>query len=504
MTVEVESMHASFLGRDLPERLDRDARFLGAPEPPDIVTEDEVGGLPATVQRYLRFMGVVGLPAVTSFRAHLRGEFRMRPGQGFMRTEVWQYNRTAPISRVFWMRIDMAAGLLPMVGRDTYLKGRGRMLGKLFDTVAVADGEGEPFDMGELTTWLNDAVLMAPSMLLRAPVSFLEGDDSSFDVTLTDSGRTVSGRVVLDARGAPVDFHTEDRYADMPGGPVRMGWSTPIDGWRVVDGRPVPTRGSAVWHLPEGDFTYAVLEFAPDSVELNPALSGVGRDRVAASGALDAVRGAAAIAAMLLGSPWLRERYNRWGASQQEWLEAMPGDELVPQPVLLSTRAVTIDAPPEAVWPWLAQIGQGRGGLYSYDALENLMGLDIHSADTVLPEQQWLSRGDLVRLGKPGSPSFCVVSLDAGRSLVLVSADPATGEPVPTPVRDGTGATWQWVLRPIGGGTATRLVSRQRNTHPHGQRTLWRLVESIGFVMERRMLLGIKERVERASVPREQ
>jgi len=187
-----------------------------------------------------------------------------------------------------------------MVGRDTYLKGRGRMLGKLFDTVAVADGEGEPFDIGELTTWLNDAVLMAPSMLLRAPVSFLEGDDSSFDVTLNDSGKTVSARVVLDARGAPVDFHTEDRYADMPGGPVRMGWSTPIDGWRVVDGRPVPTRGSAVWHLPEGDFTYAVLEFAPDSVELNPVLSGVGRDRVAASGALDAVRGAAAIAAMLL------------------------------------------------------------------------------------------------------------------------------------------------------------------------------------------------------------
>ena len=497
-------MLASLMGRELPERLDRDARALGAPAPADVVTEDEVAGLPATVQRYLRFMGVVGRPAVASFRAHLRGEFRMRSGQRFMRTEVWQYNTAAPIARVFWMRIDMAGGLLPMVGRDSYIKGRGRMLGKLFDTVVVADGEGEPFDVGELTTWLNDAVLMAPSMLLRGPVSFQEVDDDSFALSLTDAGRTVSARVLVGERGAPVDFHTEDRYADLPGGPVRMGWSTPIDGWQEVDGRPVPTRGSAVWHLPEGDFTYAVLDFAPDSVELNPALSGVGRDRVAASGALDAVCGASAIAYTLVGSPWLRERYNRWGASQQEWADAMPGDDLVPQPVLLSTRAVTIDAPPSAVWPWLAQIGQGRGGLYSYDALENLMGLDIHSADTLLPESQQLTPGDLVRLGKPGSPCFWVMSLDAGRSLVLVSADPATGEPVPTPVGDGTGATWQWVLRPIRGGTATRLVSRQRNTHPRGQRMLWRLVEPIGFVMEQRMLLGIKERVERARVPREQ
>ena len=80
-------MHSRFLGRDLSERLNRDARALGDPAPPD-----------------------------------------MRPGQRFMRTEVWQYNMAAPIARVFWMRIDMAGGLLPMVGRDSYIKGRGRML----------------------------------------------------------------------------------------------------------------------------------------------------------------------------------------------------------------------------------------------------------------------------------------------------------------------------------------------------------------------------------------
>ena len=106
--------------------------------------------------------------------------------------------------------------------------------------------------------------------------------------------------------------------------------------------------------------------------------------------------------------------------------------------------------------------------------------------------------GDLVRLGKPGSPCFGVVSVDVGRSLVLVSTDPITEQPVPTPVREGTGATWQWVLRPIRGGAATRLISRQRTTHPDTQRIMWRLNEPIGFVMEQRMLLGITERAERA------
>lgn len=488
------------LGRDLRARLERDVGALGGPlSPGALITEDEVAALPAVVGRYLRFMGVVGQPAVRSFRAHLRCRFRFRQGQSFMPAEVWQYNSVAPIARVFWMRIDMAGGLLPMVGRDSYLAGRGRMLGKLFDTIVVADGQGEPFDVGELTTWLNDAVLLAPSMLVAAGATFEPVDQTSFDVHLSDSGRTVRARVTVDERGAPLDFRSNDRYADLPGGPVRALWSTPVAGWQVVAGRAIPTRGSAVWHLPEGEFAYGVADFAPDSIETDPALGGTPPVPPRPSGVLDAMSGAAAIAVMLLTAPVVRQRFNRWGASDAECRSAMPGDDLVPEPRLSSTRAITIDAPPAAVWPWLLQLGQGRGGLYSYDGLENLLGLDIHSAGEILPAHQHLAPGDTVRLGKPGSPAFSVVQVDPGRSLVLISADPATGEPVGTPVRDGTGATWQWQLRPVRDGRATRLISRQRTTHPDGQRLLWRLVEPIGFVMERRMLLGIKDRCERAA-----
>lgn len=490
-------MFARITGRDIRQRLDRDAAALTPPSPGPVVTEERVASLPEVVQRYFRIMGVLGFPAVSSFRAHLTGRFRLREGQQFMPVQVWQYSTVDPIARLFWMRISMAGGVLPMVGLDSYVEGRGRMRGRLLDTVVVADGVGEAFDVGELTTWLNDAVMLSPSMLLTAGAEFSEVDERCFDVSLTDAGRTVRARVVVDDAGLPVDFHTEDRWADLPGGPVRSPWSTPVEGWQYSDGRPLPKRASAVWHLPDGDLTYAILDFGAEAVEENPVLDPPARDTRPLGATMEAAGGAVAIVATVIGSPLLRSRYNRWGATQAECRAALPGDELVPDPRLESTRAITIDAPPDAVWPWLAQLGQGRGGLYSYDALENLLGLQIHSADRILPQHQDVAPGDPVRLGKPGSPCFSVASVEAERSLVLVSAQPVSGDPVPTPVRDGSGATWQWVLQPTEGGRATRLVTRQRNTHPDSQRVLWGIVEPIGFVMERRMLQGIKSRSER-------
>lgn len=258
-----------FTGRDIRRRLERDAATLPASRPGPVVTEDHLAGLPEPARRDFRFADVIGRPMTTSFRAHLTGRFRLRDGQAFMPAEIWQYNTASPVARIFWMRVTMAQ-VLPMVARDSYLDGRGHMRGKLLDLVTVADGTGAEFDIGELTTWLNDAVLMAPSMLLAAGAEFSPADSSSFAVSIADAGRTVSARVVLREDGAPVDFHTDDRFQDRAGGPRRMQWSTPIDGWQRVGGRALPTRGSAVWHTADGDFTYAVLEFAPDAIEPDP------------------------------------------------------------------------------------------------------------------------------------------------------------------------------------------------------------------------------------------
>ncbi|WP_206340229.1 hypothetical protein [Blastococcus litoris] len=207
----------------------------------------------------------------------------------------------------------------------------------------------------------------------------------------------------------------------------------------------------------------------------------------------DVVGGGLLVLGALVASPLMRTRYNRWGVTEDELATSLPGDGLVPAPDLSCTRGLTVDAPVAAVWPWVAQIGQGRGGFYSYDGLENLFRCDIHSADRVLPEHQHVAIGDVVRLAPGEGPAFRVQDVRPPTALVLVSAPPvgaATGGAGPV-------ATWQWVLRPVDDGRRTRLLVRQRLSRPHEQRLLWRLVEPVGFVMERRMLRGIAARAGR-------
>lgn len=225
-----------------------------APVAEEPVGGDDLAGLPDVVRRYLRFMRVEGRPRDRAVEARFVGRFRLARF-GWMPAQAWQLDRAPAIGRLFVMRVRMAR-VLPMVGVDSYLDGRGHMVGKLFDRFTVAEGHGEEFDIGELTTFLNDAVLLAPSMLLEPHVAWEEVDDTSFTVALTDSGRTVSARVDVDERGAPTGFVSSDRFADLPGGPVRAPWRTPVESWDTSGERPVPGRMAAIWDLPDGPTPY--------------------------------------------------------------------------------------------------------------------------------------------------------------------------------------------------------------------------------------------------------
>lgn len=192
----------------------------------------------------------------------------------------------------------------------------------------------------------------------------------------------------------------------------------------------------------------------------------------------------AAVYARLV-QPW----HVRWGATDDEVRKALPGDEIALSPNMASTRAITIQASPQAVWQWLVQIGQGRGGLFSYDWLENLVGSDIHTVFEIRPELQRLAPGDKIRMGPEGYPFFLVTRVEPGQTLVLQAADPKTGAPAP--------ASWSFVLWPQEGGT--RLLSRQRNQfEPTAANfVLWRVfTEPASFVMEQKMLRTLKALAE--------
>jgi hypothetical protein len=235
------------------------------------VTDADLEPLPETARRYLRFMRVVGRPRDWSFRLGFTGRFRRSRYETWMKCETWQYNTRLTVARIFYIRINFF-GVVPVLGRDTYSDGRGRMLIRLLDLFTVGDGTGKAYDVGELVTYLNDCILIAPAMLLVPEVRWSEVDNLSFDVSLTDHGRTVKARVFVDERGGPTNFETTDRFvADRKDSTktTRCRWTTPVEGWREVGDRPLPTRAQAVWHIPEGELLYADFILEPGTVVFN-------------------------------------------------------------------------------------------------------------------------------------------------------------------------------------------------------------------------------------------
>ena len=175
-----------------------------------------------------------------------------------------------------------------------------------------------------------------------------------------------------------------------------------------------------------------------------------------------------------------------WGATLSEQHGPLPGDELLGRADLTATRAISIRCSADQVWPWIAQIGQGRGGMYSYDALENLLGCDIHSADRVVAEWQHTALGDEVRLAP--EVALTVAAIDHGSTLVLSGG-----------VQVGRRATpydfsWAFVIQEVKDGT-TRLIVRER----YGYKRPWAALlveptEAMSFLMSRKMLRGIRDR----------
>jgi polyketide cyclase/dehydrase/lipid transport protein len=186
----------------------------------------------------------------------------------------------------------------------------------------------------------------------------------------------------------------------------------------------------------------------------------------------------AAVALFALYLRFLRRPVLTWGA-EAEADERLPGDELLEEADGVATRAIDVDAPPSAVWPWIAQMGPvPRGGAYTYDWIENLLGLDMHSADEVLPDFQHPEVGDTIGYGRN---RMRVERVDPEHVLAWRSED----------------GNWVWtfVLEPRDGGT--RLVSRNRFRLPTLAARLGMLpMEPASLVMERKMLLGIKQRAE--------
>lgn len=195
-------------------------------------------------------------------------------------------------------------------------------------------------------------------------------------------------------------------------------------------------------------------------------------------------------------TPFLRRSRTQWGATDEELSRTYPGDELVPTPKWDASHAITIQAKASDIWPWLVQIGQGRGGFYSYQKLENLAGCNIQNSDCILPEFQSLQVGDPIKL-HPETPPLKVVAMEP-EQFILIEGSPVGSEEGEYPTVD-IRSTWLFFLEEHSDGS-TRLISRTRYSHGPGLRNALMggplLIEPISFVMEQKMLRVLRALAE--------
>ena len=183
----------------------------------------------------------------------------------------------------------------------------------------------------------------------------------------------------------------------------------------------------------------------------------------------------------------------RWGTVGSEASDPLPGDELVPEPKWSYTLGVAIDASPEDVWPWVAQIGQGRGGFYTYQTLENMVGCKVVNTTEILPQHQHPVVGDGVHL-HPTTPPLRIETADPPNALVLF------GSPADIGAEESWGmSTWQFVVTPAPDG-GSRLLTRGRYDYAPDWKSRLAFgrfpIEVVSFVMSRKMMLEIKRLAE--------
>ncbi len=211
-------------------------------------------------------------------------------------------------------------------------------------------------------------------------------------------------------------------------------------------------------------------------------------------GFLAALEGAALIVWNLVATPFIARSRLRWGLVGTEEGDALPGDELVPEAKWSYTLGIAVEAAPEEVWPWIAQIGQGRGGFYTYQTLENMVGCQIANTTEILPEHQHPEVGDDIYL-HPSAPPMRIEIVEPPNALVLL------GSPADIGGEDSWGiSTWQFAVN-AGSDGGSRFLTRGRYDYTPDWKSRLAFgrfpLEVISFVMSRKMMLEIKRLAER-------
>jgi hypothetical protein len=216
-----------------------------------------LAGLPAPVQRYMSFTGVLGRPWIDNVELKYSGKFRQGLDRPWMPMTAKQVYMISPPSFLWDARFKVM-GLPLLRARDEYKSGQAHMFARLAGLITIFDVRGEELDQGAMLRYLSEMIWF-PTAFLGENITWQAVDDHSADVRFDDANNSVSGRLFFDDDGRPTNF-TAMRYRETDGDFSLDPWSTPITGYGELAGLHLPTQGQAMWNLESGDLMYVELQ----------------------------------------------------------------------------------------------------------------------------------------------------------------------------------------------------------------------------------------------------
>jgi hypothetical protein len=233
----------------------------------DILSPADLQGLPDPVQRYLRYVGAVGKPKVTSFKVELEGHLRQSDTAAWMPIRSEQYNFMREPTRLFFLRATMKG--LPVAGYHRYVGDSASMDIRLLSMATVAEEKGAEIGISETVTFFNDMCVMAPATLIDPRIKWLQVDGSNVLASFSTDKHTVSAWLYFNDQGQLTNFVSNDRYARHEDGSLeRLPWSTPLQDYKGINGHKLATYADVIYQYPEKEFCYG--KFKTINIEYNP------------------------------------------------------------------------------------------------------------------------------------------------------------------------------------------------------------------------------------------
>lgn len=229
-----------------------------------IVTENDLIGLPAAVQKYLNYVGVIGKEMPDQFSLEINGEMRFDKTKDWAPVTADQTTFLDTDTRLFYIVMKMFG--MPINGLHHYEAGKASMVIKILDLFKIIDNRGDEMNIAETVTYFNDMCLFAPAGLTDADIEWEEINDSTVLARYTNSGITISATLYFNEKGELINFISDDRYAvDAKGNTLKVKWSTPIHEYAEFNGYKLISSGEAVWHYEDGDFCYIKMNIVDHS-----------------------------------------------------------------------------------------------------------------------------------------------------------------------------------------------------------------------------------------------